>query len=109
MTAESTGAAEALEQIKALYAVEEEIRDLKLVGEAKQLHRLTHGKPLVWLFFEWVDRQLQRQGFTSSNPFIQALNYSPTRARSVASSRHNACDFFTWRHGVTVPDVFSLT
>jgi len=75
LTAEPTGAAEALEQIKALYAVEEEIRDLKLVGEAKQLHRLTHSKPLVWLFFEWVDRQLQRQGFTSSNPFIQALNY----------------------------------
>jgi transposase len=75
LTAEPTGAAEALEQIKALYAVEEEIRDRKLVGEAKQLHRLTHSKPLVELFFEWVDRQLQRQGFTPTNPFIQALNY----------------------------------
>jgi transposase len=75
LTAEPTGAAEALEQIKALYAVEEEIRKRKLVGDAKQLHRLTYSKPLVELFFEWVDRQLQRQGFTPTNPFIQALNY----------------------------------
>jgi len=75
LSAEPTGAAEALEQIKAMYAVEEEIRDRKLAGDAKQSHRLTHCKPLVELFFEWVDRQLQRQGFTPSNPFIQALNY----------------------------------
>jgi len=75
LTAEPTGAAEALEQIKALYAVEDQIRDRKLTGEAKQLHRLTHSKPLVELFFEWVDRQMERQGFTPSNPFIQALNY----------------------------------
>jgi transposase len=75
LTAEPAGAAEALEQIKALYAVEEEIRDRELVGDAKQLHRLTHSKPLVELFFEWVDRQLERQGFTPTNPFIQALNY----------------------------------
>lgn len=75
LQAEPTGAAEALEQIKALYAVEDEIRKLKLAGEAKQLHRLMHSKPLVELFFEWVDQQFQRQGFTPSNPFIQALNY----------------------------------
>jgi transposase len=75
LTAEPTGAAEALEQIKAMYAVEEKIRDAKLVGDVKLLHRLTHSKPLVELFFEWVDRQLQRQGFTPTNPFIQALNY----------------------------------
>jgi transposase len=75
LAAEPAGAAEALEQIKALYAVEDEIRDLKLTGDTKQLHRLTHSKPLVELFFEWVDRQLQRQGFTPTNPFIRALNY----------------------------------
>ncbi len=31
------------------------------------------------LFFEWIDRQLERQGFTPSSPYIQALNY--VRAR----------------------------
>ncbi len=75
LTAEPAGAAEALEQIKALYAIEEEIRERNLVGDAKQLHRLTHSKPIVEMFFEWVDRQLERQGFTPTNPFIQALNY----------------------------------
>jgi transposase len=79
LTAEPTSAAEALEQIKAMYAVEDEIRDRKLIGEAKQLHRLTHIKPLVELFFEWVDRQLKRQDFTPSNPFIEALNYARKR------------------------------
>jgi len=81
LTAEPAGAAEALEQIKTVYAVEDEIRDRKLVGDAKQLHRLTYSKPLVELFFEWVDRQLQRQGFTPTKPFIKALNY--VRARRV--------------------------
>ena len=75
LTAEPAGAAEALEQIKAMYAVEEKIRDAELSGGEKLLHRLTHSKPLVELFFEWVDRQLERQGFTPTNPFIQALNY----------------------------------
>jgi len=75
LTAEPSAAAEALEQIKALYGVEDQIRDRKLTGEAKQLHRLTHSKPLVELFFEWVELQLKRQGLTPSNPFIKALNY----------------------------------
>lgn len=75
LSSEPAGAAEALEQIKALYAIEENIRNGPLAGEAKQLHRLTHSKPKVELFFEWVDRQLERQGFTPSNPFIKALNY----------------------------------
>lgn len=75
LNAEPTGAACALEQIKALYAIEEEIRRLKLAGEAKQLHRLTQSKPLVEKFFDWLDAQLKRQGFTPSNPYIQALNY----------------------------------
>lgn len=75
LSAEPTGAAEALEQIKTLYAIEDQIREKTLIGEAKQLHRLTYSKPLVELFFEWVDRQLERQGFTPTNPFIHALNY----------------------------------
>jgi transposase len=79
LTAEPTAAAEAIEQIKALYTTEEQIRALKLSGEAKQLHRLTHSKPRVELFFEWVDGQLARHGFTPSNPFIQALNYARER------------------------------
>lgn len=70
---------EGLEQIKALYAVEEQLRVLKLVGEARQLHRLTHSKPLVERFFDWVERQFQRQGLTPTNPFTKALAYARER------------------------------
>ncbi len=41
-------------------------------------HTLT-SKPLVELFFEWVDRQLESKGCTPSNPYIQALNYVRVR------------------------------
>jgi transposase len=70
-----TGVAEALEQIQAIYGIEEEIRERNLVRADKQLHRLTHSKPRVEIFFDWVERQFERQGFTPSNPFVKALNY----------------------------------
>jgi transposase len=73
--AEPTGATEALTQIQAIYRVEEEIRESTLAGEAKQLYRLTHSKPRVEAFFEWVDQQFERQGFTPTNPFVKALSY----------------------------------
>jgi transposase len=73
------GAREALEQIGALYVVEEQIREGKLTGENKRLHRLTHSKPQVERFFDWIDRQFQRQGLLPSNPFTQALAYARER------------------------------
>ncbi|HVC17365.1 MAG TPA: IS66 family transposase [Rhodanobacter sp.] len=78
-TAEPEGAGAALEQIGALYAVEEQIREGKLTGEAKRLHRLTHSKPQVERFFDWIERQFQRQGLLPSNPFTQALAYARER------------------------------
>lgn len=66
---------EALEQIQALYRIEEQIRERKLAGESKRLHRLTYSLPIVDRFFEWVSRQFQRQGLLPSNPFTQALDY----------------------------------
>lgn len=66
---------EALEQIGALYGIEEDIRTLKLTGDAKRRHRLTHSKPRVEAFFEWVQSQFQRQGLLPSSPFTQALDY----------------------------------
>ena len=75
LDAEPAGATAALEQIKAMYGIEDQIRDHKLTGEAKQIHRLMYSKPLVEHFFAWTDQQITRQGFTPSNPYIQALNY----------------------------------
>ncbi len=79
LESEPTGVTEALEQIKAIYAIEEQIRERKLVGADKQLYRLTHSKPLVEVFFDWIERQFARQGFTPTNPYIKALNYARKR------------------------------
>jgi transposase len=73
--ADPPGAHEALQRIAALYKIEENIRDQKLVGEAKRLHRLTHSKPHVETFFAWVDRKLQEHGLRPSTLFTKALNY----------------------------------
>ena len=70
-----TGVAEALAQIQALYAIEEEIRARNLSGADKQSHRLTHSKPRVDVFFEWVDQQFTRHGLTPTHPFVKALSY----------------------------------
>lgn len=79
MESEPDGVEQALLQIQALYAVEQTIRDQNLTGEAKQLHRLTHSKPKLEIFFDWIERQLERQGFTPTHPFIKALVYAKTR------------------------------
>jgi transposase len=79
LDSEPAGVEQALIHIQALYAVEENIRTLALSGEAKQLHRLTHSKPTVEIFFDWIERQFQRQGFTPTHPFIKALAYARER------------------------------
>jgi len=66
---------EALRRISALYAIEEDIRRLGLAGEAKVLHRLTHSKPHVEAFFDWVERRLEEHGLRPTTPFTKALNY----------------------------------
>lgn len=77
---EPQAVAQALEQIGALYAVEEQIRQQKLSGSQKQQHRVTHAKPLVEQFFGWIDQQLSRQGgWLPSNPFTHALHYARER------------------------------
>lgn len=81
--AEPEGAHEALEQIKRLYAIEDEIREKKLDGQGKRLHRLTHSKPVVDEFFDWVDRQFQKQGLLPSSPFTKALNYVRERRQGL--------------------------
>jgi len=47
----------------------------KLSGADKQLHRLTHSKPRVDVFFAWVDQQFTRHGLTPTHPFVKALGY----------------------------------
>jgi transposase len=77
--ADPEGAAEALTQIQQIYAIEEEIREKKLGGEAKRLHRLTHSKPRVELFFEWIERKFELHGLRPPTAFTRALEYARSR------------------------------
>lgn len=77
--AEPTLAAEALGQIVALYDIEDDIRTEKLKGEAKRQYRLAHSKPRVERFYEWIERQFDRQGLLPSNPLTKALAYARDR------------------------------
>jgi transposase len=77
--ADPEAVAQALEHIRVLYAVEDQIRARKLSGNAKQLYRLTHSKPRVEVFFDWIEQQFQRQGLLPSNPFTRALAYARDR------------------------------
>ncbi len=77
--ADPEGVREGLRRIGTLYDIEEEIRNQKLTGETKRLHRLTHSKPHVEAFFDWVDRWLEAHGLCPKTPFINALNYARER------------------------------
>jgi transposase len=77
--AEPKAAGQALEQIAALYKLEEHIREHKLKGLAKQEYRQTHSKPLVDKFFTWIDQQFEQLGLLPSNPLTQALAYMRER------------------------------
>ncbi len=73
------GVREGLRRIAALYAIEDEIRNQQLTGEAKRLHRLTHSKPHVQAFFAWIDQKLTEHGLRPTTPFINALHYARER------------------------------
>ena len=72
-------AAQAVELIGGLYAVEDRIRELKLGAERKRDYRLTHAKPIVEQFFAWVNEQFEAQGLLPSNPLTKALGYARER------------------------------
>ena len=76
---EPEAAAEALERIGAIYAVEAQIRELNLQGAKKRDYRQVHAKPLVEHFFAWVDKRLEAQGLLPSSPFTAALAYARER------------------------------
>ena len=78
-SADPEGVREGLRRIGALYDIEDEIRERALTAEAKRLHRLTHSKPHVEAFFDWVDRKLEAHGLRPKTPFINALHYARER------------------------------
>jgi len=72
-------AAEALEMIGVLYAIEATIREQQLSGAAKRAVRMNQAQPVVEKFFRWIDKQFQAQGLLPSNPLLGALGYARER------------------------------
>lgn len=72
-------AAEALDMIGKLYAIEDVIREQELSGADTRAVRMTQAKPVVEKFFNWVDKQFEVQGLLPSNPFLGALAYARER------------------------------
>ena len=77
--AEPQAAAQGLDLIGSLYAVEDRIRSEKLGAASKLEYRLMHAKPIVERFFAWVNQQFEAQGLLPSNPLTKALAYARER------------------------------
>jgi transposase len=77
--AEPQVAAQGLEFIGGLYAVEERIREHKLSAAKKLDYRLMHSKPIVERFFAWVNQRFEAHGLLPSSPMTKALAYARER------------------------------
>lgn len=69
----------ALDLIRPLYKIEEQIKKDKLEGEEKRLYRLDHSKPYVDKFFDWVENERTAGTLLPSNRLTKALNYIHNR------------------------------
>jgi transposase len=82
-------ASEALAYIRTLYAVEQEILDEKLAGDAVVFRRQTRAGPILRKLGEWLDVE-QRTALPKS-PFGQAVSYAlnqwPTLGRYLGDAR----------------------
>jgi transposase len=64
---------EALDQIAALYRIENELRDQD--AEARHQARLEQAQPVVRAFWRWCDDQLRRNDLEPNHPLVKALGY----------------------------------
>lgn len=69
----------ALDYIGKLYEVERQIKELKLDGDNKALHRVLHSKPIVEQFFDWLQNAFASQVLLPSSKFSEAANYALKR------------------------------
>ena len=72
---EPAHAAQALDWIGELYAVEAQIREQDLRGPAKRALRQGKSKAVTERLFAWIDQQFAALGFLPSSPFMAALAY----------------------------------
>ncbi|TVP89448.1 MAG: IS66 family transposase [Thioalkalivibrio sp.] len=83
LDAEPQAAGAALRQIRAFYAVEEEIRVRALEGTDKLALRTEKTLPKVQDFWRWCDEQCHRPDLTPTNPLSKALAYARARIEAL--------------------------
>jgi hypothetical protein len=83
-TVEPSLAAQALEQIGTLYALEARGREQKLRDDAKLRQRIASAQPVVEQFFTWLARTLRDTVLLPSNPFRQAAHYALDRRAALS-------------------------
>lgn len=69
----------ALDYIRLLYHHDAQLKERNLTDEKRVLHRAEHSKPVVDIFFDWLQRQLTDRCLLPQNPFTHAASYALQR------------------------------
>jgi len=80
---EPAAVAEVLDIIGQLYAIERNIRDKQLEGEATLEARIKRSAPVVHAFWAWCEQQRNRMDLVPSNPLAKALKYAFERVEEL--------------------------
>jgi len=73
----------ALEQIRLLYEIEDEIRSKRLEAVAIQEQRGSRSKLIVATFFEWLKDEMAESALLPTNPFTKAAHYALDRQKGL--------------------------
>ncbi len=74
----------ALEYIRMLYHHDAQLKERDWSDEKRLLHRTEHSKPVVDLFFVWLEQQLTERSLLPNDPFTQAASYALQRKESLS-------------------------
>lgn len=83
--------AHVLTQIRALYAIERELRETGADTEKILQARETRSRPIVDSLFEWIDEQRQRADLLPKSEFAKALHYAAKREAGLRVFLEEAC------------------
>jgi transposase len=74
----------ALDYIRLLYHHDAQLKERDLTDEKRLLHRTEHSKPVVEIFFVWLEQQLTERALLPQDPFTQAASYALQRKESLS-------------------------
>lgn len=75
---------QALEHIRLLYHHDAQLKARDWTDEKRLLHRTEHSKPVVEVFFAWLEQQLMERSLLPQDPFTQAASYALQRKESLS-------------------------